>query len=163
MPTDIIQWFPGHMAKTRRLIGENLKKVDLVIELLDARIPKSSRNPEIMRLIEGKPLITLLNKASLADPAETEKWVRYYTGEGHICLPFDCVAKKGVDRLLPAVRELMADKLERYQQKGMSGRKLKAMVVGIPNVGNPRSSTCLAAPKRPKWKIAPALRLRPNG
>ena len=76
MPTSIIQWFPGHMAKTRRLIGENLKNVDIVIELLDARIPKSSRNPEIMRLVGDKPLITLLNKSMLADPVETEKWAR---------------------------------------------------------------------------------------
>ena len=162
MPTDIIQWFPGHMAKTRRLIGENLKKVDLVIELLDARIPKSSRNPEIMRLIEGKPLITLLNKASLADPAETEKWVRYYTGEGHICLPFDCVAKKGVDRLLPAVREVMADKLERYQQKGMSGRKLKAMVVGIPNVGKSSLINLLGGTKKAKVENRPGVTLTPQ-
>ena len=130
MPTDIIQWFPGHMAKTRRLIGENLKKVDLVIELLDARIPQSSRNPEIMRLVEGKPLITLLNKASLADPAETERWVRRYSGQGHVCLPFDCVTRKGQDKLLPAIRTLMAEKLQRYKDKGMEGRRLRAMVVG---------------------------------
>ena len=162
MPTDIIQWFPGHMAKTRRLIGENLKNVDLVIELLDARIPKSSRNPEIMRLIEGKPLITLLNKATLADPAETEKWVRHYTGEGHVCIPFDCVAKKGVDRLLPAVRELMADKLERYAQKGMSGRKLKAMVVGIPNVGKSSLINLLGGTKKAKVENRPGVTLTPQ-
>ena len=162
MPTDIIQWFPGHMAKTRRLIGENLKNVDLVIELLDARIPKSSRNPEIMRLTEGKPLITLLNKATLADPAETEKWVRYYTGAGHICLPFDCVAKKGVDRLLPAVRELMADKLARYAQKGMSGRKLKAMVVGIPNVGKSSLINLLGGAKKAKVENRPGVTLTPQ-
>lgn len=162
MPTDIIQWFPGHMAKTRRLIGENLKNVDLVIELLDARIPRSSRNPEIMRLTEGKPLITLLNKATLADPAETEKWVRYYTGAGHICLPFDCVAKKGVDRLLPAVRELMADKLARYAQKGMSGRKLKAMVVGIPNVGKSSLINLLGGAKKAKVENRPGVTLTPQ-
>jgi len=162
MPTDIIQWFPGHMAKTRRLIGENLKNVDLVIELLDARIPKSSRNPEIMRLTEGKPLITLLNKSTLADPQETEKWVRYYTGEGHVCLPFDCVAKKGVERLLPTVRELMAEKLARYAQKGMNGRKLKAMVVGIPNVGKSSLINLLGGTKKAKVENRPGVTLTPQ-
>ena len=148
MPTSIIQWFPGHMAKTRRLIGENLKNVDVVIELLDARIPKSSRNPEIMRLVGDKPLITLLNKSMLADPTETEKWTRYYTGEGHICIPFDCVAKKGTDRLLAAVREILAEKLAKYEQKGMSGRKLRAMVVGIPNVGKSSLINLLGGAKK---------------
>jgi len=162
MPTDIIQWFPGHMAKTRRLIGENLKNVDLVIELLDARIPKSSRNPEIMRLTEGKPLITLLNKSGLADPQETEKWVRHYTGAGHICLPFDCVTKKGVERLLPAVRELMAEKLQRYAQKGMDGRKLKAMVVGIPNVGKSSLINLLGGTKKAKVENRPGVTLTPQ-
>ncbi|MBQ9801630.1 MAG: ribosome biogenesis GTPase YlqF [Clostridia bacterium] len=162
MPTDIIQWFPGHMAKTRRLIGENLKNVDIVIELLDARIPQSSRNPEIMRLTEGKPLITLLNKSTLADPAETEKWVRRYTGEGHICLPFDCVAKKGTERLLPAIREVLAEKLARYHQKGMDGRKLKAMVVGIPNVGKSSLINLLGGTKKAKVENRPGVTLTPQ-
>ncbi len=162
MPTDIIQWFPGHMAKTRRLIGENLKNVDIVIELLDARIPKSSRNPEITRLTEGKPLITLLNKSMLADPKETEKWVRHYTGEGHICLPFDCIGKKGLDRLLPAVREVLADKLARYEQKGMSGRRLRAMVVGIPNVGKSSLINLLGGTKKAKVENRPGVTLNPQ-
>lgn len=162
MPTDIIQWFPGHMAKTRRLIGENLKNVDIVIELLDARIPKSSRNPEITRLTEGKPLITLLNKSQLADPNETEKWGRHYTGEGHICLPFDCIGKKGLDRLLPAVREVLADKLARYEQKGMSGRKLRAMVVGIPNVGKSSLINLLGGTKKARVENRPGVTLTPQ-
>ncbi len=162
MPTDIIQWFPGHMAKTRRLIGENLKNVDIVIELLDARIPKSSRNPEITRLTEGKPLITLLNKSQLADPNETEKWVRHYTGDGHICLPFDCIGKKGLDRLLPAVREVLADKLARYEQKGMSGRKLRAMVVGIPNVGKSSLINLLGGTKKARVENRPGVTLTPQ-
>lgn len=162
MPTDIIQWFPGHMAKTRRLIGENLKNVDIVIELLDARIPSSSRNPEITRLTEGKPLITLLNKSMLADPAETEKWVKHYTGDGHICIPFDCIGKKSVDRLIPAVRTILADKIERYEQKGMHGRKLRAMVVGIPNVGKSSLINLLGGTKKAKVENRPGVTLAPQ-
>ena len=162
MPTDIIQWFPGHMAKTRRLIGENLKNVDIVIELLDARIPSSSRNPEITRLTEGKPLITLLNKSMLADPAETEKWVKHYTGDGHICIPFDCIGKKGVDRLIPAVRTVLADKIARYEQKGMHGRKLRAMVVGIPNVGKSSLINLLGGTRKAKVENRPGVTLTPQ-
>ena len=162
MPTDIIQWFPGHMAKTRRLIGENLKNVDIVIELLDARIPSSSRNPEITRLTEGKPLITLLNKSMLADPAETEKWVKHYTGDGHICIPFDCIGKKGVDRLIPAVRTVLADKIARYEQKGMHGRKLRAMVVGIPNVGKSSLINLLGGTRKAKVENRPGVTLAPQ-
>ena len=162
MPTDIIQWFPGHMAKTRRLIGENLKNVDIVIELLDARIPQSSRNPEITKLVAGKPLITLLNKSMLADPAATEKWVRHYTGDGHICIPFDCIGKKGVDRLLPAVRTVLADKIKRYEDKGMQGRKLKAMVVGIPNVGKSSLINLLGGTKKAKVENRPGVTLTPQ-
>ena len=162
MPTDIIQWFPGHMAKTRRLIGENLKNVDIVIELLDARIPQSSRNPEIMRLVEGKPLVTLLNKSMLADPVSTEKWVRHYTGEGQICIPFDCISKKGMDRLLPAIRTVLADKIKRYEDKGMHGRKLKAMVVGIPNVGKSSLINLLGGTKKAKVENRPGVTVAPQ-
>ncbi len=162
MPTDIIQWFPGHMAKTRRLIGENLKNVDIVIELLDARIPQSSRNPEITKLVADKPLITLLNKSLLADPAATEKWVRHYTGDGHICIPFDCIGKKGVDRLLPAVRTVLSDKIKRYEDKGMQGRKLKAMVVGIPNVGKSSLINLLGGTKKAKVENRPGVTLTPQ-
>jgi ribosome biogenesis GTPase A len=150
------------MAKTRRLIGENLKNVDIVIELLDARIPSSSRNPEITRLTEGKPLITLLNKSMLADPAETEKWVKHYTGDGHICIPFDCIGKKGTDRLIPAVRTVLADKIARYEQKGMHGRKLRAMVVGIPNVGKSSLINLLGGTKKAKVENRPGVTLAPQ-
>ena len=112
MPTDIIQWFPGHMAKTRRLMKENLKNVDVVIELLDARIPHSSRNPEIEKLTEGKPLVTLLNKSALADPDATERWMAHYKKKGGICLAIDCVSGKGLEKLMPAIRSLLADKLD---------------------------------------------------
>ena len=134
MPSEQIQWFPGHMAKTRRLITENLKNVDIVIEILDARIPYSSRNPEINRLTEQKPRLVLLNKASLADPKQTEYWCKRLSGENVLCIATDCIQGNGVAKIMPAVREILADKLERYENKGMN-RRLKAMVLGIPNVG----------------------------
>ena len=134
MPSENIQWFPGHMAKTRRLITENLKNVDIVIEILDARIPYSSRNPEINRLTEQKPRLVLLNKASLADPKQTEYWCKRLSGENVLCIATDCIQGNGVAKIMPAVREILADKLERYENKGMN-RRLKAMVLGIPNVG----------------------------
>lgn len=134
MPSEQIQWFPGHMAKTRRLITENLKNVDIVIEILDARIPYSSRNPEINRLTEQKPRLVLLNKASLADPKQTEYWCKRLSGENILCIATDCIEGNGVAKIMPAVREILAEKLERYENKGMN-RRLKAMVLGIPNVG----------------------------
>ena len=100
MPTEIIQWFPGHMAKTRRLMAENIKLVDAVIEIIDARIPYSSHNPEIMKLVENKPVITLLNKASLADPEKTQAFVKKYTQNNRICIATDCVTGEGINSLI---------------------------------------------------------------
>ncbi len=162
MPTDIIQWFPGHMAKTRRLMKEKLKDVDVVIELLDARIPQSSRNPEIEKLTEGKPLVTLLNKAMLADPAATERWVTHYRTKGQICLAVDCVSGKGMEQLMPAIRKLLAEKIARYEQKGMSGRRLRAMVVGIPNVGKSSLINRLCGGKKAKVENRPGVTLAPQ-
>ncbi len=162
MPSEIIQWFPGHMAKTRRLIRENLKNVDLVIELLDARIPISSRNPEIGALTEGKPLLTLLNKSSLADPAATRRFVTYYTEKGHVALAFDCLEKKGTEKLMPAVRALLSEKIERYEGKGMGGRHLRAMVVGIPNVGKSSLINLLSGAKKAKVENRPGVTLIPQ-
>ncbi len=135
MPSETIQWFPGHMAKTRRMISENLKNVDIVIEILDARIPYSSRNPEITRLTEGKPTLLLLNKASLADPSQNASWVKRYTSENTVCLLTDCVTGEGLKQMEGAIRSILADKLKRYEEKGMHGRRVRAMVLGIPNVG----------------------------
>ena len=135
MPSKVIQWYPGHMAKTRRMIEENLKNIDVVIELLDARIPYSSRNPEIIKLKGNKPSIILLNKASLADPTQTAGWEKTYSDDNCICIQTDCVTGYGLNKIAPAMRNLCSDKLQKYQDKGMTGRKLKAMVLGIPNVG----------------------------
>lgn len=159
MPSQIIQWFPGHMAKTRRLITENLKNVDVVIELLDARIPYSSRNPEIARLCAGKPSIVLLNKASLADPAVTKKWAKRMTNENTVCIETDCVNEKGLSQIAPAIKKLCADKVEKYDQKGMSGRAIKAMVVGIPNVGKSSLINKLCGNKKAKVENRPGVTL----
>ena len=162
MPTDIIQWFPGHMAKTRRLMKEKLKDVDVVIELLDARIPQSSRNPEIEKLTEGKPLVTLLNKSMLADPAATDRWIAHYREKGQLCLAVDCVSGKGMEQLMPAIRKLLAEKIARYEQKGMSGRRLRAMVVGIPNVGKSSLINRLCGGKKAKVENRPGVTLAPQ-
>ena len=159
MPSPIIQWFPGHMAKTRRLITENLTHVDAVIELLDARIPYSSRNPEISRLCASKPSIILLNKASLADPAVTKEWIRKLTDEKTVCIETDCVTGAGLSQIAPALRKLCAEKLARYEEKGMTGRSLKAMVVGIPNVGKSSLINRLCGNKKAKVENRPGVTL----
>lgn len=157
MPSEQIQWFPGHMAKTRRMITENLKNVDVVIEILDARIPKSSRNPEIAKMTEQKPTILLLNKATLADPEMTKKWCEYYSKGQTICITTDCVSGMGINKLTEAVNKVLAAKLERYEAKGMSGRKLKAMIVGIPNVGKSSLINRICGSKKAKVENRPGV------
>ena len=159
MPSQTIQWFPGHMAKTRRLISENLKNVDAVIELLDARIPFSSQNPEIRKLCAGKPFIILLNKASLADPAVTKKYIDIYTKEDTVCIETDCISGQGLQKIAPAIRQLCEKKLARYEEKGMNGRSLKAMVVGIPNVGKSSLINKISGNKKAKVENRPGVTL----
>lgn len=130
-----IQWFPGHMTKAQRMIEENLKHVDAVCEILDARIPRSSRNPDIDRLASGKPRLVILNRCDLADPAVTRLWSAAFRARGLAVLETDARSGKGVNSFGAAVRELLADKLAEYERKGQSGRTLKVMVLGIPNVG----------------------------
>jgi len=154
-----IQWFPGHMAKTRRLISENLKNVDITIEILDARIPKSSRNPEIVRLTEGKPSLILLNKCSLADPEQTKKWVKYYTSDTTVCIATDCVTGEGLNKIAPTVKDILSEKVERYENKGMMGRQLKAMVLGIPNVGKSSLINKISGAKKAKVENRPGVTL----
>ena len=154
-----IQWFPGHMAKTRRMITENLKNVDAVIELLDARIPESSRNPELSKLTEGKPKIILLNKASLADPAATAKWCAAFTNENTVCIETDCITGMGLNKIAPAIRKLCENKLQRYEEKGMSGRMLKVMVLGIPNVGKSSLINKICGNKKARVENRPGVTL----
>lgn len=130
-----VQWFPGHMAKTRRLIKESLSMVDAVTEILDARIPLSSRNPEIEQITAGKPRIILLNKCDVADERITREWINCFERKGFTALPVDCRSGKGLGAYRPAVRKVLAEKIKSNEQKGMAGKSLRVMVVGIPNTG----------------------------
>ena len=130
-----IQWFPGHMTKAQRMIEENLKLVDAVCEILDARIPRSSRNPDIDRLAGDKPRLLILNRVDLADPEATARWRRHFEGQGFSVLETDAKSGRGVKEFVPAVRRLLKDKLEQYEAKGQGGRPLRVMILGIPNVG----------------------------
>lgn len=156
MPSNQIQWFPGHMAKTRRLISENLKNVDVVIEILDARIPYSSRNPEITKLIENKPSLIILNKANLADPVQNKLWQEHYSTDKTACILVDCLTGEGLNKILPAIRSLLKDKLERYENKGMN-RRIFAMVLGIPNVGKSTLINKLSGNKKAKVENRPGV------
>ena len=130
-----IQWFPGHMTKAQRMIEENLAMVDAVCEILDARIPYSSRNPDIDRLAGDKPRLVILNRADLADPQMTARWRKYFESRGLAILETDAKSGKGVGTFAPAVRRLLKDKLAAYETKGQVGRPLRVMILGIPNVG----------------------------
>ena len=134
MPTDI-NWFPGHMRKALRLIADQLKLVDVIIETCDARIPFSSRNPELNTIINNKRRILVLNKADLADEKVTAAWIAYYKDRGILAVPTDATHKKGLDLIRNNSRLLCADILERAKLKGRTGRPVRAMVVGIPNSG----------------------------
>ncbi len=157
MPSEQIQWFPGHMAKTRRLITENLKNVDLIIEILDARIPYSSRNPELSRLIGNKPTLILLNKSSLADPDKTKLWAEHYRSSTVRCLAIDCLTGDGINRILPTVQDILKDKTEKYESRGMAGRRLRAMILGIPNVGKSTLINRLVGNKKAKVENRPGV------
>ena len=130
-----IQWFPGHMTKAQRMIEENLKMVDAVCEILDARIPRSSRNPDIDRLAGDKPRLVILNRCDLADPTVTARWRKYFEAQGLAILETDARTGKGVNGFAPAIRRLLADKIKEYEAKGQVGRPLRVMILGIPNVG----------------------------
>jgi len=130
-----IQWYPGHMTKTRRMLEENLKLVDAVCEVADARIPISSRNPDLGALLGAKPRLLVLNRADMADPAMLKRWTAHYRAQGLAVIATDCKSKKGVAAFGPAVRALLEEKLRRYAEKGQAGRALKIMIVGVPNVG----------------------------
>ncbi len=131
----IVQWFPGHMAKTRRLIKESLSLVDGVTEIIDARIPYSSSNPELEELVNNKPRIVLLNKCDLADKNTTNQWIEYYKNKGITALPVDCRTGKGLNAYYSTVREVLKDKIKQNEDRGMPGKALRIMVVGIPNTG----------------------------
>lgn len=130
-----IQWFPGHMAKAKREVQEKLKLVDIVFELIDARLPLSSRNPMIDEVINQKPRLILLNKADMADETETKKWVEYFSDKGFKAVAINSFQGKGLHQATKAAQEILADKWARMRAKGMKPRAIRAMIVGIPNVG----------------------------
>ena len=131
----VISWYPGHMAKTKREISEDLKLIDVVVELLDSRIPLSSQNPDIAELTKGKKKIIVLNKTDLADNMQNEAWKKYFNSNGQVCILTDSNLGKGINEVTKAIEEIMKEDLEKYAEKGRTGRKIKAMILGIPNVG----------------------------
>ncbi|MGE7089913.1 ribosome biogenesis GTPase YlqF [Lysinibacillus sp. NPDC048646] len=130
-----IQWFPGHMAKARRQVTENLKLVDIIFELIDARLPLSSRNPMIDEVINQKTRLLILNKADMADEQETRRWVQYFADRGHKAVAINSLEGKGLQQVTKAAQELLQEKFDRMKARGMKPRAIRAMIVGIPNVG----------------------------
>jgi ribosome biogenesis GTPase A len=157
MAQNPIQWFPGHMAKTRRMMSESLGSVDIVLELIDSRIPYSSRNPEIKKLVGEKPHLTILTKASLADPDMSKEWLDYFKSKNEHATLIDSTDGLGIKSLNDAIRSALADKLERYALKGMEGRHIKAMIVGIPNVGKSSLINRLAGAKKARVEDRPGV------
>ena len=152
-----VQWFPGHMAKTRRIMASNLKLVDCVVEVIDARIPCSSRNPEIKRIVGKKPRLVILNKSDWADPDITNMWIDFYRREGVCAIAADCRSGKGLNKFYPKLQELLKDDIEKWQSKGMAGRPVRIMVVGIPNVGKSSFINRLAGSKTAKVEDRPGV------
>ena len=152
-----IQWFPGHMTKTRRKIQASLKLVDAVAEIIDARLPVSSRNPELHKIIENKPRIILMNKCDMADPSQTARWVSCYQKEGVLAIPVDCKSGRGLNQFIPKVRELLKDRIIQWEQKGMVNRTIRVMIVGIPNVGKSSFINRMAKQNRAKVEDRPGV------
>ena len=152
-----IQWFPGHMAKTKRKIKEILPIIDAVAEVVDARIPLSSRNPDLKEIIENKPHIILLNKCDMADVNATKEWIDFYKANGITAIPIDCKSGKGLNAFKDNVKLALKDKLESYKEKGMVGKPLRVMVVGIPNVGKSSFINKIAGRTRAKAENRPGV------
>ena len=152
-----VQWFPGHMAKTRRLIKESLPLVDAVCEIVDARLPLSSRNPEIDELTGSKPRIILLNKCDLADNNATARYIDYFEKSGIKALPVDCRSGRGLDKFPSAVREILKEKIQQNIDRGMGGKAIRVMVVGIPNTGKSSFINRMAGRNRAKVADRPGV------
>lgn len=152
-----IQWFPGHMAKTKRQIAEILPLIDAVAEIIDARIPLSSRNPDIDSIVGNKPRVVLLNKCDMADEKVTEKWVEYFSKKNITAIPVDCKSGKGLNQFKTTLKESLADRLELYRQKGFVGKPLRIMVVGIPNVGKSSFINKMAGNSKAKVENRPGV------
>lgn len=157
MSDTTIQWFPGHMAKTRRLIKESMPLVDAVVEIIDARIPRSSRNPEIDKLIVEKPRIVILNKADTADKAKTKIWLEFFENQGVFAMAADLKSGRGLNDFLPLLKKTLQPLIERRTQRGIQGKPLRIMVVGIPNVGKSSFINKMAKSKRTKVEDRPGV------
>lgn len=152
-----VQWFPGHMARTRRQIKESLPLVDAVVEIVDARVPVSSRNPELPELIGQKPLMVILNKCDLADENATRRMISELGKQGVTAIAVDCRSGKGLNAFAPTVRRMLADKIEANAQKGMAGKPLRLMVVGIPNTGKSSFINRMAGKNKAKVADKPGV------
>lgn len=152
-----IQWFPGHMTKTRRLIEADLKMVDAVVEITDARIPESSRNPILDELLGNKPRIMIMNKYDVADEASTAAWKKHYESRGICVIVCDCRSGKGINKFLPTVKRMLSELIERRKARGMIGKALRLMVVGIPNVGKSSFINRMANSKKTKVGDRPGV------
>ena len=153
-----IQWFPGHMAKTRRLIAANLSLVDAVVEIVDARAPLSSRNPEMDHMTRNKPRLVLLNKSDLADERTTQQWINYFRQNGSEALAVDCKSGKGLKAILPSIKNtVLKELMEKRAKNGMTGAAIRLMIVGIPNVGKSSLINKLAGSKRAKVEDRPGV------
>lgn len=152
-----IQWFPGHMTKTRRMIEADLKLVDAVVEIVDCRIPESSRNPMINDIVSGKKRIMLLNKCDYADESITSEWRNYYEQQGFRVIVCDCRSGKGINKFVPALKSELSELLERRRAKGMIGKALRVMVVGIPNVGKSSFINRMAGSRKTKVEDRPGV------
>lgn len=152
-----IQWFPGHMTKTKRQIQASLKLVDAVAEIIDARIPVSSRNPDLAKLVQNKPRIILLNKFDMANQTATKMWIDYFKAQGITAVAVDCKSGKGLNKFTPAVNSVMSEKISRLKQKGMVNPMMRIMIVGIPNVGKSSFINKIAKQNRAKVEDRPGV------
>lgn len=152
-----IQWFPGHMTKTKRQIQASLKLVDAVAEILDARIPLSSKNPDLQKLIQNKPKVVLLNKCDMANQTATSRWIDYYASQGITAIAVDCKSGKGLNKFAPAVNNVLSERREKLKAKGMVNPMLRIMIVGIPNVGKSSFINRVAKQNRAKVEDRPGV------
>lgn len=152
-----IQWFPGHMTKTRRQMEKELSLVDAVAEIVDARIPASSRNPDIPKMLGKKPMLIILNKCDMADSAVTAEWIKWFEEQKIKAIAVDCRTGKGLNQFVPKVKEMLSDKIEANKAKGMAGKPLRLMVVGIPNVGKSTFINRMAGVNKAKAENRPGV------
>lgn len=152
-----IQWFPGHMTKTKRKIQSSLKLVDAVAEIIDARIPISSRNPDLAQIIQSKPRLVLLNKCDMANQTATKMWIEHFKRQGITAIAIDCKSGRGLNQFAPAVNKVLAQRLEKLKSKGMINPMLRIMIVGIPNVGKSSFINRIAKQNRAKVEDRPGV------